>query len=538
MSDSFPFEHFFKNDQKTNGPKKAGPDHLPLDLFSHLENDKNELSTIKLEKSFHEVLKKILPIEKYNAYFERHLKISSFKDKSLELTVSSDFIKFMIEGHFFKEVIRASEETIGTNLLVKIEVENKKNNDGPSSNKNNILKSIIDTHKIDTDLDGRPKKVSEVKFSLNTLQTTKQDKISTAESTYIRHLEENKSILLDTNKTFETFIVGPSNNLAFTIALTVAKGPNHKDKKGPYPSLFIYGNSGLGKSHLLHATANYIKGHCPNLLIYLISGRDFISEFVNALSSKNTKDFQEKYYEKIDVLIIDDIHEISGKNETQNEFFHIFNLMMQKGKQLIFTADKRPSEIKGLSERIQSRLQGCLLVDIQKPDFETRMAILKKRMLDLDIFISEDILAIIAGNIQNNIRELEGALIGLHAQANILNKNIDEVLVKELLSKSGNFTSPSLSIEQICKLTSLYYKIPLPDLKSRARNGEISKARHIAMYLIKKHLQITLLDIAVYFGGRDHSSVIHAINKIKIQEERDSELARDISLIESNFQDS
>ena len=509
MSNEFPFDSFFET-------------QVPL---------KNTKNLLHLEAEIHHQLRQVLAAEKYSAYFENHLKISDLADSNVKMTVTSDFIKFMVESQFLKEIHQIAEEVVGPNLNIKIEVESKIH-EGLSSNKNNILKTITDEA---LQSENKPKKVSEVKFLINNLHPTKQDKISTADSSYMRHLEESRSILLDSSKTFDNFIVGPSNNLAFTISQTISKNPNRKENKGVYPSVFIYGNSGLGKSHLLHAIANQVKLGCPDLLVYLVSGREFISEFVSALSSKTTKEFQEKYYEKIDVLIIDDIHEIGGKDETQNEFFHIFNLMMQKGKQLIFTADKRPSEIRGLSERIQSRLQGCLLVDVQKPDFETRMAILKKRMVDFDIFIPEEILSLIAFNIQNNIRELESALIGLHAQANILNKNIDELLVKELLNKSGNFSSPSLTIDQVCKAVSLYFKIPLPDLKSKSRSGEISKARHIAMFLIKKHLRLTLIDIAEYFGGRDHSSVIHAINKIKVSSESETQISRDISSIESNF---
>lgn len=529
MNNEFPLENFFKNGPATdNGALFLSDKSLGI---SEESLNRPGISLILLESEVHNQLRLILPKEKYTAYFENHLKLIDLSGNYVKFAVSSDFIKFMIEGHFLNEIHQVIEDVIGPSINVSIEVENS-THEGLSSNKNNILKTISNDA---LNNENKPRKVSEVKFSINNLQVTKQDKISTADSSYIRHLEESRSILLDPNKTFENFIVGPSNNLAFTVSLTVAKEPNRKEKRGIYPSVFIYGNSGLGKSHLLHAIVNQVKTTFPNLLVYLVSGREFISEYVNALSSKTINDFQEKYYEKIDLLIIDDIHEIGGKDETQNEFFHIFNLMMQRGKQLIFTADKRPSEIKGLSERIQSRLQGCLLVDVQKPDFETRMAILKKRMVEFDIFIPEEILALIATNIQSNIRELESALIGLHAQANILNKNIDEHLVKELLSKSGNFSSPSLTIEQICKTVSLYFKIPLPDLKSKSRNGEISKARHVAMFLIKKHLQLTLVEIADYFGGRDHSSVIHAINKIKNSSECDGQLSRDISSIESNL---
>jgi chromosomal replication initiator protein len=340
------------------------------------------------------------------------------------------------------------------------------------------------------------------------------------------------SIIIDKEKTFQNFIVGPTNNMAQAAATAVAQAPG---KNGKYPSLYVHSNSGLGKTHLLHAIANEIALRHPILNICLISSKNFMDELISLVQQNKFNDFVKKYTENIDVLMIDDIHELKDKKGTQDQFFHIFNELHNKGKQLVFTSDKPPKEIDGISERIKTRLQWGLVVDIQSPDLETRIAILKRKMQSLDLYVTEDVLTLIASKIKTNIRELEGSLVKLKAVSELMNVEIEIDLVKDQLMFNQNENDKEITMEQISKATAQYYRIPLADLKSKSRNQEITKARHIAMYLSRRIASSKQQEIGEFFGGRDHSSVIHAVNTICEKMKTDGSLSKDINSIESSL---
>jgi chromosomal replication initiator protein len=240
-----------------------------------------------------------------------------------------------------------------------------------------------------------------------------------------------------------------------------------------------------------------------------------------------------KYTEKVDVLMIDDIHELKGKEGTQDQFFHVFNEMHNKGKQLIFTSDKRPKEIDGISERIKSRLAWGLVVDIQPPDLETRIAILRRKMESIDLYVGEDVLTLIASKVKANIRELEGSLVKLKAVSELMSVEIEVDLVRDQLMFSSDEDDKEITIDQISRIVAQYFKIPLVDLKSKSRNKDITNARHIAMYLARMVASSKQQEIGEYFGGRDHTSVIHAVEKIKERMKVESNLSKDINAIEA-----
>jgi chromosomal replication initiator protein len=260
-----------------------------------------------------------------------------------------------------------------------------------------------------------------------------------------------------------------------------------------------------------------------------------MDELISLVQQNKFNDFVKKYTENIDVLMIDDIHELKDKKGTQDQFFHIFNELHNKGKQLVFTSDKQPKEIDGISERIKTRLQWGLVVDIQAPDLETRIAILKRKMESLDLYVSEDVLTLIASKIKTNIRELEGSLVKLKAVSELMNVEIEIDLVKEQLMFNQNESDKDITMDQISKATAQYFRIPLADLKSKSRSQEITKARHIAMYLARKIANSKQQEIGEYFGGRDHSSVIHAVNTISEKMKNDSSLSKDINSIETSL---
>ena len=363
------------------------------------------------------------------------------------------------------------------------------------------------------------------------LNPTKDDLLSKVESQYLNHINpEPSAINIDPTKTFDNFIEGPSNNMAFAASVAISQNPG---KSGKYPSLYIHSNSGLGKTHLLHAVANGLRESNPELAVFLITARDFLKEMITAIQNKELPEFQKKYSEKIDVLMIDDIHELKNKKGTQDEFFHIFNELYNKGRQLIFTSDKSPKEIDGIEERIKTRLQWGLVVDIQRPDLETRIAILKRKAYELDLYLPDDVLNLIASSIKSNIRELEGSLIKLSAFTDLMKVEIDSEMVRELLNLNNTEEKKAITLEIIAKLTSQYFKIPLADLKSKARSKEITYARHIAMYLSRKVVRSTQQEIGRFYGGRDHTSVIHGVKRISDQIKTDINMSKDVIEIEN-----
>ncbi len=383
----------------------------------------------------------------------------------------------------------------------------------------------------------RPKSAKEVSFSLlSSFQETTDDLEDKAKSQYLGHIHSNPTTsIIDKTKTFDNFIVGPSNNLTFATIQSVAEAPG---KKGKYPSLYIYSCSGLGKTHLLHALANEVANKSPAMRISLISAREFMKEMIDAIRKKDIGSFQDRFTKKTDILMVDDIHELKNKEGTQNEFFHIFNELHSKGKQLLFTSDKPPKEIDGIEDRIKSRLQWGLVLDIQRPDFETRMAILRKKAQELDLFLQEDVIDIIASSFKSSIRELEGSLIRLSAYEQVMNAEIDLELTKNLLGISNcntplNITDERVfTIELIAKVIAHHYKLPLADLRSRERGRQISFSRHIGMYLSRKFTDSTQREIGQFYGNRDHTSVLRAITKVEELIDKDSHFSEEVSRVE------
>lgn len=477
-----------------------------------------ELTVINHEILNH--LQTIVPELKYKTYFENSLELKSIADQSAVFEVRTNFIKKSAEL-YKEEIAKSLYNVLGTQYEVIINAKDQSGDQAGMSFESMRIKE-----------NSRPKSMGAAKFTLD-LTPTRDDLKSRVDAEYIEHMNPNKSgIRVDRSKTFDNFIVGPTNNIAQAAAKAVSLTPG---KEGKYPSLYIHSNSGLGKTHLLHAVANEIADKHPGYTICLITARDFMDEMITLMKTNRINEFVKKYTERVDVLMIDDIHELKNKEGTQDQFFHVFNEMHNKGKQLIFTSDKRPKEIDGISERIKTRLQWGLVVDIQPPDLETRIAILRRKMEALDIYINEDVLTLIASRIKTNIRELEGSLVRLKAVSELMNVEIEVDLVKEQLMLPNSENEKEISIESVAKATAQYFRLPLADLKSKGRNQDITKARHVAMYLARKVVNAKQQEIGAFFGGRDHSSVIHAVNAISDKVKTDSSLSKDINAIESNL---
>lgn len=308
---------------------------------------------------------------------------------------------------------------------------------------------------------------------------------------------------------FDTFVVGPSNQLAHAGSMAAS---NMTGKK--YNPLFIYGGVGLGKTHLVHAIGRHVHGSSPELNITYVSSEQFMNDFINSVRQSRQHEFQKKYRHDCDVLLMDDIQFIAGKARTQDEFFHTFNSLYDQQKQIVVTCDKYPQEIDNLEERLRSRFQWGLIADIQPPEFETRVAIVKKKAEFEAIAIPDDVAFFLAENIRSNVRELEGSLIRLAAQASIDRHPIDLDFARHVLRNMLNLSSPNSTIEDIQRAICTYYNVRIGDIKGKSRQRAVTLPRMVGMYLCRKGLGSSFPEIGERFGGRDHTTVMNACRKI------------------------
>ena len=308
---------------------------------------------------------------------------------------------------------------------------------------------------------------------------------------------------------FDTFIVGPSNQFAHAACRAVAEAPSRS-----YNPLYIYGGVGLGKTHLMHAIGHYMLTHTPSAKLTYISSERFMNEMINAVRYDRILDFRERY-RSVDILLVDDVQFLAGKEGTQTEFFHTFNALYDAQKQIVISSDCPPHEIPSLEERLRSRFEWGLIADIQQPDLETKIAILKRKAESEGVALPDNVAIYIASKIKSNIRELEGSLIRLLAYASLTGKDITLPLAQDVLRNILVQDEKAVSIEGIQKFVADYYQLKVADLKSRNNAKSISMPRQIAMYLCKSLTNASLPEIGKSFGGKHHSTVIHSIRKVE-----------------------
>ena len=322
-------------------------------------------------------------------------------------------------------------------------------------------------------------------------------------------------VTLNPKYTFENFIVGPSNRFTHAACLSVAEQPAKN-----YNPLFIYGKVGLGKTHLMQAICHFVKKKNPHVVIKYITAEKFTNELINGIHRHSMNIFRQKY-RNTDILLLDDIHFIAGKEATQEEFFHTFNTLKDNHKQIIISSDRSPKEIQKLEERLISRFSWGLITDVQVPDFETRVAILKKKLENETTPIPDTVIFFIAESITNNIRELEGALIRLIAYAVFEEKQIDLAMAQDILKDMLRETIKTITIDTIQKKVAHFYGLTVLDLRTKRRNRHLVLARQIAMYLARELTSLSLPEIGQVFGSRDHTTVLHSYNKIKELNKKD-----------------
>ncbi|MCB9799844.1 MAG: chromosomal replication initiator protein DnaA [Candidatus Omnitrophica bacterium] len=338
------------------------------------------------------------------------------------------------------------------------------------------------------------------------------------ESSQIEVPAPGRSAVLNKNYTFDQFVIGPGNRFAHAAAMAVVDAPARN-----YNPLFIYGPVGLGKTHLMQSIAHEIKRRHSRFNVLYISSEKFTNQLISAIQKRSTQDFRNKY-RTLDLLLIDDIHFLAEKEATQEEFFHTFNALYDAHKQIVVSSDRPPKDIPGLEERLVSRFGWGLVTDIQPPDFETRVAILKKKMERETIAVPDDVSYFIASKIKSNIRELEGALIRVVAYCSLTNAPLSLSVAQEVLRDSLKEEEQKINIDQIQRVVADYFHLNVSDLRSKRRTKSVVLPRQLSMYLIRSLTNHSLPEIGEFFGGRDHTTVLHACQKI------DRELSSSLSI--------
>ncbi|GMX58873.1 MAG: chromosomal replication initiator protein DnaA [Candidatus Microsyncoccus archaeolyticus] len=446
---------------------------------------------MELENLWQTVLAQIqLNISPANfATWFNNTKIISLEDDVITVSVPNSFSKEWLEQKYSKDILK---------IIHSID---------------NNIKSIAFV--VDP---GKTKKITSSK------KTVSKDDILT-EQLGFGELEVNKETNLNPRYTFENFIVGPFNEMCYAAAMAVVEEPGKN-----YNPLFIYGGVGLGKTHLVQAIGNKIKEENPEKKVKYLPAEKLISIIVNSIKNHNIEELK-KNLRELDVLIVDDIQFIAGKDKTQEEFFHTFNSLYQKNKQIILSSDRHPNTIPAITERLKSRFKGGMISDVSSPDYETRIAILRKKTEEKGVEISKEILDYMANNIQRNIRELESALnrLIIFKKANNKNPSLEDAkkLLKNLIVSPSKITNYKKIIQSVTE----FYDIPNGNLFFTSRKKEFSKPRQMAMYLLKKELKMSYSEIGRKFGGKDHTTVIHSCQLIEKEGEESEKTNQEIELI-------
>jgi chromosomal replication initiator protein len=430
--------------------------------------------------------------------FARMLKPVALVDGSVQLHVSTDYAKQYIERHCMAALTEAIDHA---GALQEIE---------PPLHFSITVAPTASDQKVPATSSPPPVNDDQTATEPQNLETNSQQPPSTA----LTQRAQDTTGGLNQNYTFETFVIGPSNRFAHAAAMAVADAPGKA-----YNPLFIYGGSGLGKTHLLHAIGLNAAAIDPRLRIHYTSSEEFTNIFINAIREKTTERFQ-RHYRDIDVLLIDDIQFLQGKEQTVEEFFHTFNALYKAEKQIVITSDVPPKQLDRFEDRLRSRFEWGLMVDVQPPDLETRIAILRHKASRDSMSAPDDVLAYIASRIHHNIRELEGALIRVTAYAGLNHQQVDrplaEVVLREILTGDETTISASLIIAETAK----YFSVTVSELSGPSRSQNIAHPRQLAMYLCRELTELSLIKIGNQFGGRDHSTVLHAERKVRTEMER------------------
>lgn len=429
--------------------------------------------------------------QSFDTWF-RPIKPIKLEQQVLTIEVPSQFFYEWLEDHYVSLLKQAVRATLGPEgrLEYSIVIENSVNN-GSS------------TVRMPTSSHQQGNSAQTLNSQLNVNRPIPNPFVIPG----IRKFEVDSN--LNSNYTFDTFIEGDCNRLARAAGYAVANKPGIT----AYNPLFIYSGVGLGKTHLLQAIGNQIKENSPRKAVLYVSSERFINQFVEAVRKGTVNDFM-NFYQMIDVLLVDDIQFMSGKEKTQDNFFHVFNHLRQSGKQIVLASDRAPNDMEGMEERLLSRFKWGLSASLQIPDYSTRKQILMSKMYQNGIELPDEVVEFIAHNITTNIRELEGAMISLLAQSSLNRKDVDLELARSMLQNFVDTVSREITIDSIQQIVGEHLDIEVELMKAKTRKRDIVQARQIAMYFAKEMTRLSLKSIGNHFGGRDHSTVIHALQTV------------------------
>lgn len=351
---------------------------------------------------------------------------------------------------------------------------------------------------------------------------------SLARATVLQAGQRSSQRAIDARYTFDNFVIGASNQFAYASAFAVANRPGAQ-----YNPLFLYSQPGLGKTHLLHAIANQVIAHNPAMRVCYISAESFMNELIESIQHQKMPGFRAKYRDGFDVLLIDDVQFIAGKTSTEEEFFHTFNALHAAKKQIVVSSDRPPKDIEKLEERIRTRFEWGLVSDIQPPEIETRIAILKAKAERDDVYLPDDVATFLATHVKNNVRALEGVLVKLKAQASLTGAEISLEMAKSELKSSIPEENSQITVETIQSTVAKYFQIKVQDLKSTSKKRTFSLPRQIAFYLVRKYTGLGFKEIGLYFGGKDHSTVVYGCDQIERAIESDPEVRNTVEAIQN-----
>lgn len=439
-------------------------------------------AVIDIEKIWEKSLSKIakeVGDSTFDLWF-KPIKPIQLKDKTVTIEIPNRFFRDWIEDYYPTIIAEAIEGILGHPVAVKYKTAEKED---------------VALRRMDSKFENRRTKLA------------------------------SRGIYLNPRYTFDTFVVGPSNQFAHAAAKRVGENPGYA-----YNPLFIYGGVGLGKTHIINAIGNDIVDKNPGMIVCYVPAEQFTNEVISAIRHEKMGEFKEKY-RNVDVLLVDDIQFIAGKTTTQEEFFHTFNSLYEKQRQIVVSSDRLPMEIADITDRLRSRFSMGLIADIQPPEIETKVAIIYKKADAEKLSINDEVAYFIATRVKSNIRELEGCLIKLGAHASLTGMPIDINMAKNVLKDLISEDDKPITVETIQKAVSEYFGIKTQELKTKKRTKEVANARQIAMYIAKQHTNLSLSEIGRCFGGKDHATVIYACKQIEDRRGRDENLNKSIENI-------
>lgn len=469
--------------------------------MSYPQTNNTTISIIDVWENVDEYLKEKLGKISYST-FQKAVNPISFLNNSLILGVPNSFMKKWVYEKCDYHIKRAVKQSFDLDIILELNI-------------NDATKNKSENNYAEDEIHDEPQN-NATKNNISSFSIEPQE----------------SSFMLNPKYSYDTYVVGQSNRFSHAASLAVTKAPGKA-----YNPFFIYGGVGLGKTHLLHAIGHKVQDLHPYLKVLYITAEEFTNHFISSLQNNKIMDFREKY-RKVDVLMIDDIHFIAGKEKTEEEFFHTFNYLYQLNKQIVITSDRLPKDIPSIQDRLKSRFEWGLSADIQAPDLETRMAILYKKLEPEFQNIPQEVIYYIASQIPGNIRELEGALIKIIAYSSLINQEININLAKDVIKDIvKNNSKKPISISKIKKSVAEYYNIEYEFLSAKIRTKEIAHARQVAMYLCREMTNFSLPKIGENFGGRDHTTVMHACDKIRNDIKKNTDLKSTLNQIKTTLID-